>query len=262
LKNIVRKLFLVILLFRYFSVLAQTDSVKYTEDFVFKDGIYITFQDFKNNNPPLTPENFKKYNPDVDYFGEKLSGPQIKKRVLDFPVNKDSTGNIFSDSVFAYVINSTPFILKEISTPDLNLGIIPHPKNYKIKEVIFYKFFKLGKLSLIYPESKRIRFNKDSLSKSLVSIEEDNYHAPFFDSYGFNTDRETKFTSSKLYILSFDSGNIYKFKLKFFSMLLEKKDKELFKEFSKLSKGQQEDVMFLYVKKLNERKPIYFKINN
>ncbi|MFT4982318.1 MAG: hypothetical protein ACI9UR_002189 [Bacteroidia bacterium] len=37
-----------------FSVLGQ-DRVVYNEDFQFENGIYLTFQDFKNNNP-IRPE--------------------------------------------------------------------------------------------------------------------------------------------------------------------------------------------------------------
>ena len=76
-----------------FSSLAQQKAA-YTPDFVFKEGIYLSFQDFKNNNPiPLTHifSNFDIRS--VDYVGQVLNAESItyfdnlfEERVV--PVNK------------------------------------------------------------------------------------------------------------------------------------------------------------------------------
>ena len=270
-KKIIAFLFLLILSCPVYS---QTDSVRYTKDFVFKDGIYITFQDFKNNNPPLISENFKKYNHDVDYFGEDLVGEHgLKERILNYPVNSDSIGKILCDSIFGYVIDGVPLILNELSTPKLiDLGIIPDSKNYKIKDLLVYRFFKFGKLCLIYPDKIKVKIYVDSLAANLAKSE-DFFYSEYSNTYKNLEQSASTWSGSdpimigpqrlnkktKLYMLSFDSGNIYKFKLDKFSFLLEKKDKELFNEFSKLPKGKQEDMMFIYLNKLNDRNPVYFK---
>ena len=60
-----------------FSSIAQ-QKVAYTPDFVFKEGIYLSFQDFKNNNPiPLTHilSNFDIRS--VDYVGQVLNAEFI-----------------------------------------------------------------------------------------------------------------------------------------------------------------------------------------
>src|SRR5436853_3859597 len=81
-------------------VFAQTDSVKYTKDFVFKDGLYVAIDDLKNNRPTLTPENFRLYNSDTNFAGMKKKNALGKWKKVHYPdalggIKEKSLGNLF-----------------------------------------------------------------------------------------------------------------------------------------------------------------------
>ncbi len=206
------------------------DSVMYTKDFVFKEGIYITFRDFKNNNPPLTPENFKQYNTDIDYlpenlFEEKFFHPRHAK--LIYPDSLYERKRIDVDSIFGFCIkNEIYFYVNR-------------------KDILFLcRTLKKGKVSFLWGQEDAprnlidLRINPDGTPQGHYVLKE------------------------RSFLLSFDTGNVYKYHLENFSVLLQKKDPELYKEFSKLSSKKQKDSMFIYLNKLNERNPVYFKVKN
>jgi hypothetical protein len=62
------------------------------------------------------------------------------------------------------------------------------------------------------------------------------------------------------YILDFESGALVEFELKSFEALL-KRDEELYNEFNALSLKKKNQLKFYYLKKFNDRNPIYFPIN-
>jgi hypothetical protein len=239
---------------------AQSDSVIYTKGLVFKDGIYMSYQDFKNNKPSLTPQNFKIYNPEMDYLGKSFfMSKGFTPKKIKFPFSPDSVGAMYVDSIFGFCVDGIPYVTK-----DLQQNSMARIVNGRYK-LMLYRFFKIGKLCLIYPEKKELKYNRDTVnSKKSVSVEnEDPFSGISFlpDSINMMSMNMGGFSipyKAKLYFLSFDTGKIYKFKREKFSMLLEKKDKELFDEYSKFSKSKQEDMMFIYLTKLNEKHPVYF----
>jgi hypothetical protein len=224
----------------------------YTKDFIFKEGIYITFQDFKNNNPPLISENFKNFNPEMDYLGKTFflsKGFNPKK--IKFPLSPDSIGEIYVDSIFGFVVDGVPYVTHDLKQENYLAGIVDG--RFKL---MVYEFFKIGRLCLVYPEIKEIKYNTNT-TKKMISMENER---PVILASKDNVDVSSAMPyKANLYILSFDTSNIYKFKLKEFSMLLEKKDKELFDEFSKFPNSKQKDMMFIYLTKLNEKHPVYFR---
>src|ERR1035438_7781657 len=87
-------------------VFAQQKAVQYDKDFVFKDGVYVSLWDFKNNNPIPTSQIISKSNKnDRDYL----------KRVLENSSFQyvDSVGNeheIKTNNIWGYCSNGTVYI--------------------------------------------------------------------------------------------------------------------------------------------------------
>jgi hypothetical protein len=62
------------------------------------------------------------------------------------------------------------------------------------------------------------------------------------------------------YMLDMKTGNILLFSLGNFETMLENYDADLFKEFSALKKRKKKDMKFVYLRKYNEKHPLYFPV--
>ena len=236
LKPMTSKPLLMLLLVLYASALhAQTDSVMYTRDFVFKDGIYVTYEDLKNNKPNLTPENFKQYNPDLDYldnnFFEKQGFLGTKSRKLFYP---DSSGikEHFIDSLYGYVLKNHLYIIKPT-----DLGIV------------ILRVFNLGTISHCFPKT----------TGNYNWAPPNDYPIETLDPRGKPPSSGARVTKEKQYLLRLKTKKIYDYDPDDFEKLLKKIDDDLYNEFSKFSRSKKKKMIFIYSNKVNEKHPIYFK---
>ena len=88
------------------SLFSQNDSVKYTPDFKFVDGIYRTFEEFKENNPSIKRKAVLDDNPGMQFFVGRFT----KAEKIAY---KDSTGNmqiIKRKDVWGYCSNDVVYI--------------------------------------------------------------------------------------------------------------------------------------------------------
>jgi len=224
-------------------IFAQTDSVKYTRDFVFKEGIYVTYQDFRNNKPNLTPENFKYYNPDIDYleynFFEGNGFLGHKKKKLIYP-DSNGTSEIMIDSLYGYVEKNHLFIIKPINGSFAVLRV-----------------FKLGILSFCFESNKNYISKPAEVSGPAIPSSSSQSMADAYNSsspsYGYSNMKESQF------IMKLSSKKIYDYEPDTFERLLKKVDTDLYNEFSKLSRSKKKKAMFIYLNKVNDKHPIYFK---
>lgn len=67
----------------------------------------------------------------------------------------------------------------------------------------------------------------------------------------------TPVQSTRQYIFDAEKGNIYDYTLPNIEMLLQR-DPELYAEFMKLRKNQRKKMMFIYLRKYNDKHPVYF----
>jgi hypothetical protein len=65
--------------------------------------------------------------------------------------------------------------------------------------------------------------------------------------------------NSQQYLLDFKTGRVYEYYRKNFEKLLKNADLELYSEYSMLSNSQKKKMMFIYLNKVNEKHPVYFK---
>jgi hypothetical protein len=99
-----------------------------------------------------------------------------------------------------------------------------------------------------------------SLSHFVATIAQKTANDPF--GYGYNNglgyNPYPRYVySTQQFILDFESGNIYDFDVEHMEVLLQR-DQNLLKEFDALKRKQKRDSIFLYLRKYNEKHPIYF----
>lgn len=79
---------------------------------------------------------------------------------------------------------------------------------------------------------------------------------PFYYNDPFQSGQQYTYVSSQ-YVMDFETGKILEFNSENMEALL-KRDEPLFKEFTALRKKQKRDMIFVYLRKFNEKYPIYF----
>jgi DNA mismatch repair ATPase MutS len=63
----------------------------------------------------------------------------------------------------------------------------------------------------------------------------------------------------KQYLIDFESGKVLEFDIDNTELLI-MKDNQLYEEYVKLSRKKKKDLMFLYVRKFNEKNPLYIPV--
>jgi hypothetical protein len=66
-------------------------------------------------------------------------------------------------------------------------------------------------------------------------------------------------TDLKQYLIDFDSGKVLEFDVENTKLLL-MKDNELYDEYVQLSRKKKKELMFVYVRKFNEKNPLYIPV--
>jgi hypothetical protein len=207
-------LILQILVYSTFIGVAQKDSIPYTKDYEFNEGIYGTIKDFKQNTPinkvavvTTIPKN------QLDFYKQL-----VESRVIAY---KDTTGNeqqIESSTLWGYCQNRSIYINFNSAFQRLNV---------------------IGSLC-----------HFTASVKSLTS-----YNDP--TNYGMGNSH----TELRQYVLNTETNEIVDFTAQSMELILSK-DKLLYDEFMKFKKKDKPKQIFVYLRKYNDRHPLYLKSNS
>ncbi|NPA69050.1 MAG: hypothetical protein GXO50_10615 [Chlorobi bacterium] len=191
--------------------------IKYTPSFKFKDGIFLNFEQLKNNSP--VPKS--QIQTTLDYN--------------DF----DFYERLFRDKEFITIYD--------------NLGV---RKKIKIKNI--WGFSDKGVLYInINNEFNRIPvFGSISHFVAEQTVREYNPYYYGYSSYYYDDPYNVK-TVTVQYLLDFETGKLYEFTVNSVEKLISR-DPELYEEFSKLSPRKKKKLKFLYIRKYNQKHPVYF----
>jgi hypothetical protein len=196
---------------------AQRKTVEYSRDFSFREGVYLSLTDFKNNNPiPSSRIVFSTNRGDRDFLKYVLN-----KKVVTYI---DSTGKqqeIESEKIWGYSSNDMLYI---------KYGV-----NYNRVAVV-------GSLCHFIATTQTV--------------------APFRNPYPYNrydpTINQVQYIyTTNQHILDFETGVVQEFNVLSMETLL-KRDEVLYNEFVSLSKRKKKESVFIFLRKYNDRHPIYF----
>lgn len=225
-----------------FSLFGQEHQgmVKYTPDFRFKDGIYVNFDQVKQNSPIpkarlLTStdyndkEFFKKlFESDKIYYYDGMGVRQeitisniwgyARNGVLYIQIQNNFNRITFVGSICHFVADVTTYDNRYYS---------PYGGYY---DPYYYSSYGYGGY---YP------------------------YGSYYSPYGRNS---TTRNEVKQYIIDFENGKILEFDQKNTEMLL-MKDTELYEEYVRLPRKERKDLMFVYIRKFNEKNPLYIPVN-
>jgi len=221
---------IIILFFLPFFIQAQTDTIKgkkvaFDQEFKFKDGIFLTFEDVRRNNPIpkariITDLNYSDY----AFFEKVMEGETIN--TLD---DMGQRSEIKTKNIWGFSQNGTLFI----------------KYNDEFNRIPVY-----GSLCHFIADKTYI----DNRTNPYYNNYYNNYYNPYSNPYS-----QTVQTELRQYILDMQTGQVMDFIRENVEIVLAR-DTELYAEFIKLKNKKKDQLKFLYLRKYNERNPFYFMV--
>ncbi len=203
----------VVYIFLFISLLgaAQTNTVAYSRDYEFKEGLFLTSEKFKANAAILKSSIISVLPKDqIDFLTQVTEQKTI--------AYEDSAGveqKIETSTIWGFYQNRTVFINFNNEFNRVNI---------------------IGTLSLF----------------STIVVQAPLRNEPMGDMYAI----EPSFTELRQFVFDTQTNKVFDFNAKNMEALL-KNDAELYAQFMKLKKRQKGDSIFIYLRKYNEKQPLY-----
>ena len=214
-------LILIFLLFQFigFGQADTTKLVRYNPGFKFNEGIFLNFQQVKNNAPiPKSRIVTDVRLNDLDFFEKVLR----EKKVSYF----DDYG-----------------LKQEVNTNEI------------------WGYSRQGSIYIQWGEM----FNRIPVIGSIchfvanIRVYNDRYYDPYYYNY-YSTPAPTSTSELRQLMLDFETGKVIEYNYENLLIIL-MRDEELYEEYNSLKKRKKRDQKFLYVRKYNEKHPLYIPIH-
>lgn len=192
---------------------AQTDDIAYSRDYEFTEGLFLTIDQFKNNDPILKSSIISAIpKGQLDFLKQVLEQKSF--------VYKDSAGNeqrIETSGIWGYCQNRSVCINFNKQFNKLNvIGTLCH-------------------------------------FTAMVAVS-----VGFRDPMGFNSGLNS-IDELQQFVFDTQTDKVLDFNVKNMEILL-KSDSELYTQFMALKKRKKADSVFVYLRKLNEKHPLYLPV--
>jgi hypothetical protein len=216
--------------------------VKYTPDFRFNDGIYLNFEQVKMNSP--IPK--AKILTSIDYNDREFFKKILEIDKIYFYDNMGVRQDIPKNSIWGYARNGVLYVqVQENFNRITFVGSICH----FVADITTYDN-RYGNSPYGYYDPYYSPYGYG------------NYYNPYSSYYSpYSPYRQSGIARSELkqYIIDFESGKVLDFDVDNTELLL-MKDNQLYEEYVQLSRKKKKDLMFVYIRKFNEKNPLYIPV--
>lgn len=202
----------------------NAQKVKLTNDFEFKNGLYLSFESFKNNTPDLTWEEVK-----YDAFSNQ------EKRSIQFKyLNRVDTNNklksIPLDTIWGFCAEGVPYIRVDIPSRATSEFTVLRTRG-RICYFTYEAYIMKEVPMIIYdPNTGRPIFKKSIQNEELVTVEK---------------------------IMSFETGEVETFSLPIFKEWIIKTDEKLMTTLEDFNETQASEKLYKSMLIFNDRNPVY-----
>lgn len=222
------------IIYAFFSLitLAQSDSIAYSRDYEFTEGVFLTLDQFKNNDPipkssiisgiPKTELNFLKQ--------------ILENKSILYKDSLSQEKNIETYSIWGYCQNRSVYIniIKAFNKTDL----------LYIKYInVDHEFRKLNVIGTL------CHFTGSVIAPFGVNVDPMN-------SFNNNLGSLQRNEELRQYVLDTKTNKVFDFTVKNMETLLQR-DTDLYNQFMALKKREKPDVIFVYLRKFNEKHLFY-----
>lgn len=224
----------------------RQDMVKFTPDFRFRDGIYLNFEQVKANDP--IPK--AKLLTSTDYNDREFFKKLIESGKIYYYDNMGIRQEVVTNDIWGYSRNGILYIqVQENFFRITFVGSICHfvadittydPRYYNSPYGYYDPYYSYYSPYSMYP-----------------GYGYGSYYPGSYYPY-----RQSNYARSevKQYLIEFETGKIMEFDMQNTEMLL-MKDPQLYEEYVQLPRKKRKDLMFVYIRKFNEKNPLYIPVN-
>jgi hypothetical protein len=226
-------LFFMLLTSMNIQVYSQTDSstlVKYTPGFKFEDGLFLNFEQVKLNKPIAKSQIITTIPYDDPDFYDLI----LKEKKLELYDNLGSKEEIGTKNIWGYSKNGVLYV--NVNEDFYRITIVGSICHFVASLTTYSNYGSPYYNGYAYPYS-------------------------YYDPYSPYSSTSSGNTELKQYLLDFKTGNILEYDVQSIEILL-MADPELHDEFAALNNKKQKQLKFMYLRKFNERNPLYFPKNS
>ncbi len=205
---------------------AQADSINgvmYTPDFEFREGVFLNHDQVRNNRP--IPKS--RILTSIDYDDRDFYIKVLENKSLLFYDNLGMKEEVKSEKVWGFSRNGILFV-----SIDGN----------------YHRITIIGRICHFV---------------ATITTYDTRYYDPYYyNPYDYYYDRggypnNTQSSEMRQYIMDFESGKVYEYEIQSLEVLL-MQDPELYDDFAQLRKKQKRQQKFVYLRRFNQRNPLYF----
>jgi len=216
----------------------QDGKIKYTSEFKFKDGIYLNFDQVKTNNPIpkaklLTSADYN----DRDFFKKVFESGKIY-----FYDEMGVRQEMDKSNIWGFARNGVLYVLIQDNFNRITFfGSICH----FVADVTTYdtRYNNYSPYGYYDPYSP---YGMGSYS-------------PYGSYYSPYSQQSMPRNELKQYIIEFETGKVMEFSVENVQILL-MKDPTVYDEYVQLSRKKKKELMFVYIRKFNEKNPIFLPV--
>jgi hypothetical protein len=209
----------------------EAGTVKYTPDFKFKEGIYLNFDQVKKNAPILKSRIITQVAYDNPDFFELI----LKEKKLQLFDDLGSKQEIQTKNIWGFSRNGVLYI--NLNDGYFRITIVGNICHFVASQTTYnsdrYPYYGYG-----YPY----------------------YYSPYYSPYSSPYSSGSSNVEMKQFLLDFKTGNVLEYNEESVELLL-MPDPQLHDEFASLSKKKRKQMKFLYIRKFNEKNPLYFPVS-
>jgi len=232
-------LFLLGISLQYLSGQEKEGMVKYTPEFKFIDGIYLNFDQVKLNSP--IPK--AKLLTSIDYNDREFFKKILQINKIYFYDNMGMRQEIAKNTIWGYARNGVLYVqIQENFNRITFVGSICH----FVADITTYDS-RYYNSPYGYYDPYYSPYGYGSYS---------NTYNPYYSPY-----RQSNVARNELkqYLIDFESGKVMEFDVENTELLL-MKDSQLYEEYVQLSRKKKKELMFVYIRKFNEKNPLYIPV--
>lgn len=223
-----RFLFCIVLISAQFpSIFSQQDSsnlVKYTPEFKFREGIYLNFDQVRLNSPLPKSRIISTANyDDPDFFSKIMEG-----KLIYYYDNIGNKNELKTDRIWGYSRNG--FIYIGMDDGYFRITLIGAVCHFIASETYYTS-----------------QYNSPY------------YYNSYMDPYRMYPSSQPV-TEMRQYLLDFQTGRVLDYEDESLEVIL-MQDPELHDEYMNLSNKKKKQLKFMYMRKYNQRNPLYFPRN-
>ncbi len=217
----------------------QQNMVRYTPDFRFRDGIYLNFEQVKTNSP--IPK--AKLLTSVDYNDREFFKKLFENDKIYFYDNMGIRQEITKSGIWGYARNGILYVqIQENFNRITFVGNISH----FVADITTY-------------DSRYSPYGYGGYDPYYSPYGYGSYYYPYSSYYPYYSPyRQSNISRNELkqYIIDFENGKVLEFDVHNTELLL-MKDAEIYEEWANLPRRKRKELMFVYIRKFNEKNPLF-----